>query len=163
MAICSRSPFSLQFLETTNLLSISIELPDLETEILTILLLSHLSMGWEQGTTSEVSVWVYIFLRRSLCVVDAVMEVWALKLLLPLPGSLAHRGGGVWKSHPSTWEVGVWWAAGWETSNTELLPLPPTILGAACLGHWPGLWKKQAQPRYWPQGAFSSFAAFSNI
>lgn len=37
MAICSRSPSSVQFLKTTNLLSVSIESPDLETEMLTML------------------------------------------------------------------------------------------------------------------------------
>lgn len=53
MAIGSHSPFSFPFplsLKTTSL-SVSIDLPDLDTKISKILL--NLDMGWEQGTASQ--------------------------------------------------------------------------------------------------------------
>lgn len=117
---------------------------------------------WTWGGSRELPVRLLFestLLWRSLCLVDSVMEIWALKLPLHLPESLAYRGAGRWKSHPSALKVGAWWATRQDTSNTELSLVPPTLLGAAM--HWPGIWKQQAvQHSPWPQGAFHPCLTF---
>lgn len=157
MAIRSHSPFSLpspQPLNATNLLSISVDLPDLDTKIWEIL--SDLSLGWEQGTANQESVRAHSFLMFS-----GLYDT--LKLPLCLPGSLAHGQGGRWKSHPSEIEVGAWWAAKQNTSHTELSLIPPTLLGAAMSGALTRHLRKASPTQVLPSRCFSPLAVFSNI